>query len=88
MVSSASDISRGTFLKYVDRDEMRQIEDDLGYVRDPRRGLTMAKDYHVSYHRSTLRGCPAVYFDWSAIEFVFTDLNCVEKASRSSLPED
>lgn len=80
MVSKAKDISRKTFLKYVDSEEMRQMERDLGYVRDPRQGLTMANDFHVSYHRSTLRGCPAVYFIWSAIEHVFTDLYCLERS--------
>jgi len=78
MVSDARDISRKTFLKYVDPGEMRQIEHDLGYERDSRHGLTMANDYHVSYHKSTLRGCPAVYFVWSAIEHVFTDIGCVK----------
>lgn len=80
LVDDARDISRKTFLKYVDPEEMLQIERDLNYVRDPRQGLTMANDFHVSYHRSKLRGCPAVYFVWSAIEYVFTDLNCLERS--------
>jgi hypothetical protein len=82
MISRASGISRTTFLKYVDRDEMRQIETDMGYEQNSRQGLTMAKDWHVRYHRSMLLGCPAVYFVWSAIEFVFTDLECVQQATR------
>jgi len=84
MVNAAQDITRKTFLKYVDQEEMIQIERDMGYERDPRRGLTMANDYHVSYHKSTLLGCPVIYFVWSAIEYVFADLNCLEEARRSN----
>lgn len=85
MIRGAKDISRGTFLKSIDRDQMAQIERDLGYEpAGSRRGLTMAKDWHVSYHRSTLLGCPAVYFVWSAIEFVFTDLACLHAAVGGS----
>lgn len=80
-IDSSSDITRNTFLKYVDRDEMKLIENDLGYEQDPRKGLTMKDDYHVRYHRSTVKGCPAVFFVWSATEFVFTDRMCVERAS-------
>lgn len=76
MIRAGRDITRATFLKSVNPEEMKQLERQLGYERDPRRGLTMANDYHVGYYRSVLRGCPAVYFVWSAIEHVFTDLTC------------
>jgi hypothetical protein len=77
MIRSSKDISRKTFLKHVDPESMRMTEEAIGYVRDPRQGLTMAGDVFVGYHRSTVRGCPAVYFVWSATEFVFTDLVCL-----------
>jgi hypothetical protein len=77
MIREGKDISRSTFLKSVDPDEMKELEGRLGYERDPRKGLTMAKDFHVAYFKSTVRGCPAVYFVWSAIEHVFTDLACM-----------
>jgi hypothetical protein len=83
MIADATDITRKTFLSQVDPEEMRRLEKDLGYEEHPSQGLTMAKDWHVSYHKSTLRGCPAVYFVWSATEFVFTDLACLEAASKS-----
>lgn len=86
MIHVGKDITRATFLKSVNPDEMRDLEKQLGYERDPRRGLTMAKDYHVAYYKSTLRGCPAVYFVWSAIEHVFTDLACV--AARPDAQEE
>lgn len=77
MIRAGKDISRKTFLKSVDPEEMKELEQRLGYERDPRKGLTMANDYHIGYYKSTVRGCPAVYFVWSAIEHVFTDLACI-----------
>lgn len=77
MIRAGKDITRATFLKRVDPEEMKELEEHLGYERDSRRGLTIAKDYYVAYYKSTLRGCPAVYFVWSAIEHVFSDLECL-----------
>lgn len=73
MVESARDITRRTFLKHVDRTELRDIESQLGYALHPKQGLTMAGDFHPSYHRSTYRGRACVYFVWSAIEHIFTE---------------
>lgn len=73
MISAGHGISRRTFLQHVDREDMRELEHELGYERDTRRGLTMANDYHVSYHRSTLHGERVYYFTHSAIEYVFTE---------------
>lgn len=88
MIYASETISRTTFLKSVDPGEMKDIEQQLGYERDPRRGLTMAKDWHVTYYRSTLRGCPAVYFKWSAIEHVFTDLDCIRPPETMGAAEN
>ncbi len=79
MIDTSKDISRKTFLKYVDPEQMLELERDLGYERRPSRGLTMAQDYGVSYSKGLLRGCPAVYFTWSAIEHVFVDQACLER---------
>lgn len=72
MVDAARDITRRTFLKHVYRNELIQIERDLGYEFHPKRGLTMASDWHVSYHKSVFRGVPCIYFRWSGIEHIFT----------------
>lgn len=56
MIRGGREITRTTFLKYVHPEEMRNIERELGYERDPRVGLTMANDFHVAYYRSTVRG--------------------------------
>jgi hypothetical protein len=85
MIQAGEKITRETFLKHVDRQEMKRIEQELGYERDSRKGLTMAKDWHVAYFKSTLRGCPAVYFVWSAIEYVFTDLVCLSNKGKGAL---
>jgi hypothetical protein len=67
MIDAARQISRRTFLRYVDRDSLRDIERQLGYSA---RGLRMANDWHVTYHRSTFNGRPCCYFVHSAIEYL------------------
>jgi hypothetical protein len=71
MVDGARDITRKTFLAHVDTVSRQEIETALGYALNARQGLTMAGDYHVSYHRSIFRGRPCYFFRWSAIEYVF-----------------
>ena len=72
MIDNAKEITRGTFMKNVDADEMRRLQRELGYVDHHKQGLTMAADWHVTYHRSKLFGNPVYYFRWSAIEYIFT----------------
>ncbi len=67
MVDGSIDITRRTFLKYVDRDSLRFVEADLGYDYHP----SMAGDWHVAYHRSKYCGKPCIYFVHSAIEYIF-----------------
>lgn len=71
MIQEARPITRRTFLKNVDRSELKTIETQMGYEAHPRRGLTMAADWAVSYHRSKLHGRTVYYFRHSAIEYVF-----------------
>lgn len=68
MIDNAKDITRRTFLKHVDLDQLKETEANLGYDKH----LRMKDDYHVSYHRSTLHGKRVYYFKWSGIEHVFT----------------
>ena len=72
MIDDAIDITRRTFLKHVDREEMKEIEQALGYASHHKQNLTMAADWHVSYHRSKLHGKTVYFFTWSGIEHVFT----------------
>jgi hypothetical protein len=67
MVEASRQITRRTFMRYVDKDDMRMLEAELGYGP----WLRMSKDWHVSYHKSVLLGWPVVYFTWSAYEHIF-----------------
>jgi hypothetical protein len=71
MTDAAREISRATFLRYVDRESLVAVEEILGYESHHSRGLTMSQDWHVSYHRSVYRGRPCVYFKHSSIEYIF-----------------
>ncbi len=73
LIDGISYIKRGTFLKKIDREELREIEQHLGYNNNASQGLTMANDHHVSYFKSTLHDEPVYGFQWSAIEYVFTE---------------
>lgn len=73
MVEQEKPVGRATFLKHVDRDELREIEAGLSYEQHPSRGLTMAGDWHVSYHKSHYDGKPCYYFRHSAIEWIFVE---------------
>ena len=67
MIDNAIDISRRTFLKHIDRGDLTVFESTLCYAGHPKQGLTMAGDYHVSYHRSKLHGKRVYYFRHSAM---------------------
>ena len=72
MINDAVDITRRTFLRHVDKRELSGIVKELGYAHNPAYGLTMAGDWHISYHRSKLHGKTVYFFSWSGIEYVFT----------------
>ena len=74
MINNSIQIERKTFRKHVDAAELLDIELLLSYDRHPSQGLTMAGDYHVSYHRSKLHEKRVYYFRHSAIEYVFTEV--------------
>ena len=71
MIDEARTIERSTFVKHVDKTELRNLERLLGYESHYKQGLTMAADWHVSYHSSKLFGSRVYYFRHSAIEYVF-----------------
>jgi hypothetical protein len=75
MIDQAREITRRTFLRHIDPVDLANLSSDLGYdhAADWRLGgLTMANDWHISYHRSKLHGKRVYYFRHSAIEYVFT----------------
>ena len=67
MLEGSRDITRRTFLKHVDRAQLREIEKSLGYGHH----LRMSKDWHVAYGKGMYRGKPCVFFRWSSIEHIF-----------------
>lgn len=71
MVDNSTDITRRTLTRHIAWSDLLEIEKDLGYEDHPKRGLTMAGDWHVKYAKSTYQGQPCVYFTWSAIEYIF-----------------
>ena len=75
LIDGAKEITRSSFLRHVDREQMRALEMELGYSVRRDGGSTMNRDYHVSYHRSKLHGQTVYLFKHSAIEYVFTSTN-------------
>lgn len=71
LIDEAHEVTRSTFLKHVDREDLKNLELELGYSLHPSQGLTMAGDYHVRYYRSKLHGERVYFFTHSAIEYVF-----------------
>lgn len=80
MIKNGKEITRKTFLKHVDPDSMRNTEEECGYDRH----FPMSKDPFVAYYKSTVRGCPVVFFVWSAMEYVFADYRCVMRKQSNS----
>jgi hypothetical protein len=73
LIEERKEISRATFLKHVNREELAELEQGLSYARHPSQGMTMAGDYHVEYFRSRHHGNRVYGFRHSAIEYVFTE---------------
>ena len=73
MIDNSIDISRKTFLRHVNNEEIKEMAENMGYAAHYKNGLTMANDYAVSYHRSKLHGKRVYYFRHSAIEYVFCE---------------
>lgn len=71
LIDASQVITRRTFLRRVDRDDLRKLERQLGYAGHPSQGLTMAADWHITYFRSQWHGQTVYGFSWSAIEHVF-----------------
>lgn len=72
MVDAARRITRATFMRHVNKLDMDAFAYQCGYADHWTDGLTMAQDWAVKYYKSTYKGKPCYFFDWSAIEHVFT----------------
>lgn len=67
MVDASRDITARTFGRYV---SIREVNQRLGYTGT---GLTVSKDWAVSFSKSRYRGKRCVYVTWSAIEFIWVE---------------
>lgn len=81
MVDNERDITRQTFGRYV---SLREVAEMFGYAHHPSQGLTLAGDWHVSYHRSKFAGVPCVYVKHSGIEYVYVEPDRANEALRES----
>lgn len=72
IIENAITISRETFMKHVDRNDLKSLESQLGYAAHHNQGMTMASDYYVTYHRSKdLNGNRVYFFKHATIEYIF-----------------
>ncbi len=72
IIDSSIEISRTTFMQRVHRGDLKKLEKHLGYEIHWNKGMTMASDWHVSYHRGRkLNGNYVYFFKHSCIEFIF-----------------
>lgn len=71
MCWGAVQINRATFLRYVDVESLRRVENILGYDSHPSKGLTMSGDKLVSYFKGRLNRRSCVYFVWGELRFIF-----------------
>lgn len=85
MVDAAVDVTYEEFMRNVPLDQIFASGIGYGYDWPPakllvagidprevgRQGLTLKKDWHVSYHKSTYQGRPCYFMCHSAIEYVF-----------------
>ena len=65
------EISRRTFLKHVEHEDLHMMKHTLGYYPETW-ARSMRADWRVTYHRSILRGERVYFFTHSRIEYVFT----------------
>ena len=56
MDDHGKEITRKTFLKYADSEDLKELASDLGYADHPKRGLTMAQEGYITYYKSVYHG--------------------------------
>lgn len=70
MIDSSNKVSYLTMLKHCEG--LLKWAAEHGYSHRSDQGVTLKKDWAVSYHKSTFRGAPCYYLCWSCIEFIWT----------------
>ena len=61
-------VTRQTVLKYIDLDDLKELERYFGYTNK----FPMSEDYHISYFKSKREKGQVVYgFVWSSQDYIF-----------------
>jgi hypothetical protein len=71
MTDQAREITYGTLVKHVGAEQLAEVFPNYNWKHDKSQGLRMEKDWAVSFWKSTYRGEPCYYVDWSRFEFIF-----------------
>jgi hypothetical protein len=71
MTEGEQPVTYQTFRKNVGAENLDRWSKNHGYELHSSRGLTLKKDWHVSYHRSWWYGRRCYYLVWSAFEHVW-----------------
>lgn len=71
LIDGSIGTTRETFLKHVNRDDIQDMLTRMGYASHPRDGVTLKRDWAVSYGRGKLHGRTAYFMTHSLIEYVF-----------------
>lgn len=69
MIDNARQITYKTFMKHVDRNDIIKLFPQYDWTTG--RGLTLKRDYHVSYYKSKFKNQPCVFINHSSIEYIF-----------------
>jgi hypothetical protein len=67
MIENSVQITRRTFVKRVNKEDLRLLKDSLGYDKY----FPMSSDWHVTYYKSKINKKTVYFFRHSAIEYVF-----------------
>jgi hypothetical protein len=70
MTDNARQIEYRTAMRAIGRDVLAEVFPDYDWNKRPHY-LTMKRDWHVGYYKSTFRGQPCIYVKHSAIEYIF-----------------
>jgi len=71
MLDRSIEVTRRTFLAHVNHEDLNIWAESMGYSSHPKQGLTLAGDWHVSYHRSKIFGKWCYYIRHSSIEHIW-----------------
>lgn len=69
ILDTAEEITREEFVSRVSQDDLKELEENLGYSEE----FPMEKDPYVSYWRAWYCGQEILYFRHSCIEYVFKE---------------